>query len=137
MNTNDLVPDLKICQEAKEKGVVINSLSYFVKEYPVKEKEVWVIARKETITGTISFYENEHCPAPLTDEILKVLPETIKRYDRLFCLRITKTAGNYFAWYEEFETDDGIDYDLYFEDKKLSNALLLLAIKLKEEGIIN
>ena len=132
MNIQDLVSDLDICQEAKEKGVVINSLSYFVKEYPVKEKEVWVIARKETITGTISFYENEHCPAPLTDEILKVLPREIIIEGYTSLLLIAKNEKTYTAGYE---TDED---ELYFiEDKKLSNALLLLAIKLKEEGIIN
>ena len=128
MNIQDLVPDLKICQEAKDKGVVIESKYYW---WHRLNDSKWMISPFNEI------FNGDCFPAPLTDEILKVLPETIKRYDRLFCLRITKTAGNYFAWYEEFETDDGIDYDLYFEDKKLSNALLLLAIKLKDEGIIN
>ena len=131
MNINDLVPDREICQEAKEKGMVIESSFYWT-----ELNGEWFIIDVLDGYSIPKGDEDRFISAPLTDEILQKLPETINRYDRLFCLRITKTAGNYFAWYEEFETDDGIDYSLYFEDKKLSNALLLLYIKLVDEGIL-
>jgi len=133
MNTNDLVPDLKICQEAKEKGVVIESSFYYeiykdgfslrmdgeeTFNYDSRSTDIW---RKD----------EDSVPAPLTEEILKVLPREIIIEGYTSLLLIAKNEKTYTAGYE---TDED---ELYFiEDKKLSNALLLLAIKLKEEGII-
>ena len=123
MNIQDLVPDLKICQEAKDKGVVIESKYYW---WHRLNDSKWMISPFNEI-----FNEN-YSSAPLTDEILKVLPREIIIEGYTSLLLIAKNEKTYTAGYE---TDED---ELYFiEDKKLSNALLLLAIKLKEEGIIN
>lgn len=116
--TKELVPDLKICQEAKEKGVEI-------------ESELKI----NLITGDIvckEIYQYEDCaPAPLTDEILKVLPWAIKTGDFKGFFSMQKDGEIYRSFYEL-----GKERKFVFEDKKLSNALYLLYMKLKKEKII-
>ena len=64
----DLVPDLKICQEAKEKGVEIESQFWY--KIGDSTGTVNIIPKEKLNIGNIhfSFY-----PAPLTDEILEVI----------------------------------------------------------------
>jgi hypothetical protein len=141
MNIQDLVPDLSICQEAKDKGVVIESSFWWKKTIDSSRIE----KHYNQITGTQLLYGNKYIireasgdyPAPLTDEILPKLPnsiikDTVKDEER-FYLEIIKLDDDSFSASYANEKH-GFYYN--FEDKKLSNALLLLAIKLKEEGII-
>ena len=123
MNIQDLVSDREICQEAKEKGVVIES------EY------WWVKCKGGTfaIGKTGEFVDAEKCPAHLTDEILKVLPWTIGMNGLSLYLTIQMQREVYCVGYERRAVYDN---NYHFVDKKLSNALLLLVIKLKEEGVI-
>lgn len=72
------------------------------------------------------------CPAPLTDEILKVLPEKIYFEDVIFRLKIFKIKNDYLVRYR---SKDGL-VSIFSINKKPSNALLRLAIRLKDEGII-
>jgi hypothetical protein len=131
MNTQDLVPDREICQEAKDKGVVIESEYWWWKATP--EDKYYLSIKKgdriETLENswftTFGHKEEEYCPAPLTDEILKVLPVKALHGS----LRIYKDEDGYAVEYY----DGGFNKPI--KDKKLSNALLLLAIKLKDENI--
>lgn len=121
----DLVPDLSICQDAKKKGVEIESVHYwnnFYGDWEVNDASYYKLSKDCT-------------PAPLTDETLEKLPEKIipelSNGEDFSYLIIVKDKDFYTVGY-----DGG---DCIFEtvqDKKLSNALLRLAIKLKEEGII-
>lgn len=110
----ELVPDLEICQEAKAKGVVIESSFWY--KIGDSTGTVNIILKEKLDIGNIHF---SYYPAPLTDEILKKLKdveiEIVCGIDNVFIVR----------WLNDS-----------FIDKKLSNALLLLAIKLKDEGII-
>jgi hypothetical protein len=129
----DLVPDREICQEAKDKGVVIES-SFYWTELNGEWFTIDVLDGYSIPKGD----EDRFIPAPLTDEILKVLPERIvKSVDEVYILSIIKTTNGYIVMYfcDGYVKGD-IHYIFRFEDKKLSNALLLLAIKLKEEKII-
>jgi hypothetical protein len=108
MNIKDLVPDREICQEAKEKGVEIESFYKWAE----------ILTGPTLICGE---WSDDATPAPLTDEILKVLPE------RAFSMPL---------YIKKFPLGYSVGYSYSIENKKLSNALLLLAIKLKEENII-
>jgi hypothetical protein len=131
MNIQDLVPDREICQEAKEKGVVIESINGY-----------YSFSSTQGVTAEIGIYENTPyegdydtynfiANAPLTDEILKVLPQQFGGQD----LEIIKLPHDiYSCGYPRDIMGRGINY---YKDKKLSNALLLLAIKLTDEKIIN
>jgi hypothetical protein len=130
--TQDLVPDREICQEAKDKGVVIESEYWWWKATP--EDKYYLSIKKgdriETLENswftTFGHKEEEYCPAPLTDEILKVLPDEIN-------LTIVKEKENIFC----VSAHIGIEKRRIIEyGKKLSNALLLLAIKLVDEGLL-
>ena len=122
-----ILPDLKICQEAK--GIVkeskfdwslitysdIESSNRFT--YRIRTNEEIKRDLKE-LNGTLK----DKVSAPLTDEILKVLPIGIK-----ITRFIEVGTGN--------ELFDVCHFGYRVIDKKLSNALLLLAIKLVKEGI--
>lgn len=120
----DLVPDLSICQDAKKKGVEIESVHYwnnFYGDWEVNDASYYKLSKDCT-------------PAPLTDEILEKLPFFINYKDKKTQLIMWKGFNDYFAGYQTNDNEREILF--YFEDKKLSNALLKLAIRLKEEGII-
>jgi len=113
---NNILPDLKICQEAFKKGIIKESKFSFVK-FPSGE-----ICIMETNTHpNFNIY-----PAPLTDEILKVLPEK-----EIF---FNKGEDGYLVQYGPLVMIENSVIEVI--DKKLSNALLLLAIKLKSEGML-
>lgn len=114
----NILPDLKICQE--EKGIIKESKFSFVK-FP--SGEICIMETNLHIAFNL-------CPAPLTDEILKVLPQQFGGSD----LEIVKLPHDiYSCGYPRDIMGRGINY---VQDKKLSNALFLLAIKLVDEGII-
>jgi len=125
MNIKDLVPDLSICQEAKEKGVVIESSFHWFEAH--EGSDTWYLSDKIGIPGC------GYVPAPLTDEILQVLPKNILKNSKTYWLTIDKAGDCFNAYYKNDET---LERNPRFNDKKLSNALLLLAIELKKEGII-
>lgn len=121
----NLVPDREICQEAKDKGVVIES-SFYWTELNVE----WFII--DVLDGYSIPKGDEHrfVSAPLTDEILKVLPQQFGGQD----LEIVKLPHDiYSCGYPRDIMGRGINY---YQDKKLSNALLLLYMKLKEENLL-
>jgi hypothetical protein len=107
----DLVPDREICQEAKDKGVVIESEYWY--KIGDKTNTVNIITAGKLDIGNIHF---SYCPAPLTDEILKVLPWKVKVSGVVLTFKILKVEDEYRVGYQE----------IYSVDKKLSNALLLL-----------
>ena len=161
MNIQDLVPDLDICQKAKEKGVVIESSFWWIKgkmeygyegEWEILEGDEYFLfdltIGKKTfedyeITPAMSIesgnteeeyraWDEERAigvkrmretifPAPLTDEILEAIE--MEDVDEITIRKGEVGIYKKGVW-------------KWVEDKKLSNALLLLAIKLKEEGII-
>jgi hypothetical protein len=120
----NLVPDLKICQEAQ--GIVKDSKFYWGMEV----YEDFKIYSKEDAFCLVE--EKFYFPAPLTDEILKVLPWMISPEGTPQYLTIEKVEEEYTAGYGRL----GKFNLYYFRDKKLSNALLLLAIRLKKENIL-
>lgn len=134
MKIEDLVPDREICQEAKEKGVVIESEYYWFQWEGDKNNGLrWDIRIGKNVDydGTLPNFVKQECPAPLTDEILLILPAVIPDGVEPYILTIVKVTNGYAVMYYNGKSN------LYrFENKKLSNALLLLAIKLKSEGII-
>ena len=126
MNINDLLPDREICQEAQDKGVVIESSFWY--KVGNSSGAVNIVPEEMTDIGNISF---SYCPAPLTDEIMPKLPQQFGGQD----LEIVKLPHDiYSCGYPRDIMGRGINY---YQDKKLSNALFLLAIKLKEMGIKN
>lgn len=135
----NLVADKEICQEAK--GIIKDSKFYWSNLRYSIEKEEW-----EYVGGDFLelYYEiiptipkgkkNEWMktkaiifPAPLTDEILKVLPSWIE-VEREKCDLIILKEKDYF--------ECSYDGEYCSTDKKLSNALYKLLIKLVKEGII-
>ena len=132
MNIQDLVPDLKICQEAKDKGVVIESEYYW---WHRLNDSKWMISPFNEI------FNGDCFPAPLTDEILLKLPkhirgtnENVPRFpNNNYPFKLTISYSIKKGWSVSYA---GLIKPIY-DKNKLSNALLLLAIKLKEEGIIN
>ena len=131
MNINDLVPDLKICQEAKEKGVVIESAFKYFKFSLNKDYLLQFDPTNDFMT--LSGELEDKVSAPLTDDILKMLPWTIEMNGLPLYLTIQMQREVYCVGYERRAVYDN---NYHFVDKKLSNALLLLATKLMEEGII-
>ena len=127
----DLVPDREICQEAKEKGVVIESAFKYFKFSLNKDYLLQFDPTNDFMT--LSGELEDKVSAPLTDEILKVLPSHIIKDSRRYYLTIEKLSGEYCVSYDY--SDSSLELFL-FSKYKLSNALLLLAIKLKDEGII-
>lgn len=128
MTIQDLVPDREICQEAQNKGVKIDSNFWWKKD----ENKPYLVLKNSRYFNSKG---NIICPAPLTDEILEKLPEVIKKEGIIYRINIFKEDG---VWFVKYYYCDGEVYlsRYSFEDKKLSNALLRLAIKLKEENII-
>lgn len=134
---NELVPNLEICQMAKEKGVEIESSFWWVHEFCDEEMDDrWVIRdeKDESIICGIKCDGFDSVPAPLTDEILKVLPAFLIKENPLYSLTITKNGEIYNACFSNDYKPN--DQKYFFEDKKLPNALLLLYMKLVEEKII-
>lgn len=134
MTIQDQAPDLSICQLAKEKGVEIESKFWWNRLSDCPDgKEDWVIIDSERYGRLVD--KMTVVPAPLTDEILKKLPEKIipelSGGEDFSYLIIVKDKDFYTVGYDGgeciFET---------VQDKKLSNALYLLYMKLKETGII-
>jgi hypothetical protein len=132
MNINDLVPDRENCQEAKEKGVVIeSSFKYFKFSF---NKDYLLQFDPTNDFMTLSGELEDKVSAPLTDEILPMLPAEIELRDNFYSLVILKSKK--FGYRVYYTIDENEKENFFFEDKKLSNAMLLLAIKLKEEKII-
>jgi hypothetical protein len=160
---NDLVADREICQEAQKKGVVIES-KYWWANFNCKMCsegggfQGWCLCEKSIVgdptiktskdgkqytEGEIQMYpigdENildpwhyeKECPAPLTDEILQILPDNIKDVSI-----IVKTKNGFGVFLVDITENEDEEDKIIIEDKKLSNAMLLLAIKLKEDGKI-
>jgi hypothetical protein len=141
----NLVADLSICQEAFNKGVKIESEYYWQK---ITTKD-WKISSYHDFDGinskgekeidgleTIKSWANdtdEVFPAPLTDEILEKLPWYIGVDNKAEYLTIFKEGEYYRVGYGR-NGKFSYSYDITY--KKLSNALLKLLIKLKEENII-
>jgi hypothetical protein len=130
MSIQTLLPDREICQEAQKKGVVIESSFY----YWMNRWGGWADSDEPVLENHIpnnpkdgwKFY-----PAPLTDEIFPKLPAKIKKDNLEFLLIITNENDIYSCFYS------GKSLCIYVtEDKKLSNAMLLLSIKLKEENLL-
>jgi hypothetical protein len=116
----NLVADLYICQEAFKKGIKIESVYKWAE-----------IVGVMTIVCGVGYEDS--VSAPLTDEILQVLPKNILKNSKTYWLTIDKAGDCFNAYYKNDET---LERNPRFNDKKLSNALLLLAIELKKEGII-
>jgi hypothetical protein len=137
----NLVADLSICQEAFKKGIKIESKFWWFEERKTPYDSVyndpeyyWEL--KEVGNKNIKTEYNTACPAPLTDEILQVLPVEVRNGVDIYYLMIEKTEDGFTACYGQRDNDGCIAYYIMFEDKKLSNALLSLACKLKDENII-
>lgn len=132
--TNELVPDLEICREAVKSGLVMESEYYWF--IGLKDTDYWFdddtpsYDTPKIINEIRNKLLGESYPAPLTDEILEKLPQQLNGKD----LKMVKLPFDmYSCGYPRDEKGHGLNY---VKDKKLSNALLLLAIKLKEENII-
>jgi hypothetical protein len=122
----NLVADKEICQEAFKKGIKIESELMWNEDlstkFPVKNEK------------TADWITKPSYPAPITDEILKELPEKIEAGIEhvTYYLEIFKRKDDYLAHYR---SKNGVVFTFNI-DKKLSNALLMLYTKLKDEGII-
>ena len=125
MNIQELVPDLSICREAKEKGVVIESAFKYFKFSLNKDYLLQFDPTNDFMT--LSGELEDKVSAPLTDEILEIF----KTKNKLDSFEVIKKKDGYNAY---FWNDKDCNWTEVF-DKKLSNALLLLAIKLKEEDL--
>jgi len=72
-------------------------------------------------------------PAPLSDEILKELPTSIKFENYFYCLDFCKISDNEYrvcySWFHRLATPE-------FENKSLSQALAEMWIYLKKNGYI-
>jgi hypothetical protein len=130
----NILPDLKICQEAK--GIVKDSKFVWVcNPWAFSDKSRWMILlRKEAEDPNRNGIERI-TPAPLTDEILKMLPKFFKKDgDAGIVYLIIECNDNcYVVYYGHYEH---VEKHFFTINEKLSNALLLLAIKLVEEGLL-
>lgn len=138
MTIQDQAPDLSICQEAQRKGVEIESNYYWAMNDDNNFELCQLINnfiefKNGKSVNKIWLFENEnYIPAPLTDEILEKLPVEIEELGSCHHLVIRVYKEKFYVLYEDAYGEQ----EYCFEDKKLSNALLRLAIKLKNEGML-
>lgn len=122
--------DLELAKKMYDKGLKIDSLFNYVKwlEHP------WTLVlgkpeNKQQLKVDI-------IPAPIAEELMEILPEDIYEGYNNYDLTVTKYNNYYEATYEELVEDYGREVRYECEDKKLSNTLSRLVLKLINEEIL-